>query len=642
MRPYDRRRTLASLGTLVALVTTGLGITASPAGAAWPTGGTAKMSPEGNSSRAVIDDAGRVTAFLSSGNVWVAEVGGPATKVTNDGRAKEPAISGDGNVVAFTSDARLTPEDGNDYEDIYVYNRASRAITMVSVGTAGPSFSPSLNGDGRIIAYSAPGTAASPEDIFLRTMGQAGPGLRLGNGQAVCDCHHPSISNDGNIITYESVDTGVWMFDRGANRLVSVSPRPAADPFVSADGTSVAFQSQGTVSVYDRRNGGIFTLPQDGAHPVLSGDGSLVVFQSGFITPGDTNSAEDVLAFDRNGGGPGPDNKPVGQLYRVSTSKFGGAGNFGSFLPAVSGDGGNVVFESMATDLIDNDANSARDVFLRQPGNPIGPTCPASGCPLPDPPAIPGAYWMVASDGGIFSFSSGPARFFGSAGNIRLNQPIVGMTASPSGQGYWFVASDGGIFSYGDAKFFGSTGNIKLNKPIVGMASTPTGKGYWLVATDGGIFSFGDAKFFGSTGNIKLNKPIVGMAATPTGQGYWMVASDGGIFAFGDAKFFGSTGDIKLNKPIVGMAANPNGGGYWLVATDGGIFAFGSSRFLGSTGDIKLNQPIVGMAATRSGGGYWFVSSDGGIFRFGDAGFWGSMGDKKLNKPIVGMASAGA
>jgi hypothetical protein len=45
------------------------------------------------------------------------------------------------------------------------------------------------------------------------------------------------------------------------------------------------------------------------------------------------------------------------------------------------------------------------------------------------------------------------------------------MAASPSGQGYWLVASDGGIFSYGDALFHGSTGAITLNKPIVGMSA---------------------------------------------------------------------------------------------------------------------------------------------------------------------------
>jgi hypothetical protein len=72
------------------------------------------------------------------------------------------------------------------------------------------------------------------------------------------------------------------------------------------------------------------------------------------------------------------------------------------------------------------------------------------------------------------------------------------MAATPGGGGYWLVASDGGIFSYGDANFFGSAGAIPLNKPIVGMAATTTGSGYILVASDGGIFSYGDANFFGS------------------------------------------------------------------------------------------------------------------------------------------------
>ena len=129
------------------------------------------------------------------------------------------------------------------------------------------------------------------------------------------------------------------------------------------------------------------------------------------------------------------------------------------------------------------------------------------------------------------------------------------MASTPNGLGYWLVASDGGIFSFGNAGFFGSRGGQPLNKPIVGMAATPDGGGYWLVASDGGIFSYGDARFFGSRGGQPLNKPIVGMAATPDGAGYWLVASDGGVFSYGDAAFFGSRGGQPLNKPIVGMAA---------------------------------------------------------------------------------------
>jgi hypothetical protein len=32
----------------------------------------------------------------------------------------------------------------------------------------------------------------------------------------------------------------------------------------------------------------------------------------------------------------------------------------------------------------------------------------------------------------------------------------VGMAATPTGKGYWLVAADGGIFTFGDAVFAGS------------------------------------------------------------------------------------------------------------------------------------------------------------------------------------------
>jgi hypothetical protein len=251
-------------------------------------------------------------------------------------------------------------------------------------------------------------------------------------------------------------------------------------------------------------------------------------------------------------------------------------------------------------------------------------------------PAGPG-YWMVASDGGVFSYGS--ARFFGSTGNIRLNQPIVGMAPTTTGLGYWMVATDGGIFSFGDATFHGSTGAIKLNRPIVGMAPTPSGRGYWLVASDGGIFSFGDARFFGSTGAVKLNKPIVGMAATPTGGGYWLVASDGGIFAFGDARFFGSTGAITLAKPITGLAATRSGEGYWMVASDGGVFAFGDAAFHGAGPQrpAATARSVVTVVPSPTGAGYWQAAASGELLAFGDAVSLGHPGS--LSKPIVGMAA---
>ena len=88
------------------------------------------------------------------------------------------------------------------------------------------------------------------------------------------------------------------------------------------------------------------------------------------------------------------------------------------------------------------------------------------------------------ADGGVLAV--GNARSLGST--PALNQPIVGTAPTPDAGGYWLVASDGGIFTFGDAGFYGSMGGQPLNQPIVGMASTPDGRGYWFVASDGGIF----------------------------------------------------------------------------------------------------------------------------------------------------------
>ncbi|TML19484.1 MAG: DUF3494 domain-containing protein, partial [Actinobacteria bacterium] len=67
-------------------------------------------------------------------------------------------------------------------------------------------------------------------------------------------------------------------------------------------------------------------------------------------------------------------------------------------------------------------------------------------------------------------------------GAVTLTNDTFTNPCAPAGNGYWLVASDGGIFSFGDATFHGSTGSMVLNRPIVGMASKTTGAGYWLVA----------------------------------------------------------------------------------------------------------------------------------------------------------------
>jgi cell wall-associated NlpC family hydrolase len=168
----------------------------------------------------------------------------------------------------------------------------------------------------------------------------------------------------------------------------------------------------------------------------------------------------------------------------------------------------------------------------------------------------------------------------------------VGLAPTHDGLGYWMVATDGGIFSYGDAQFYGSTGNLVLNKPVVGMATTPDGNGYWMVASDGGIFSYGDAGFYGSTGSIVLNQPIVAMAPTPDGRGYWLVAEDGGIFAFGDAPFYGSVAGTT-GEPVEKLVSTTTGKGYWVLEQNGTAVAVGDASGQQLPSQILLFQPVT-------------------------------------------------
>ena len=166
-----------------------------------------------------------------------------------------------------------------------------------------------------------------------------------------------------------------------------------------------------------------------------------------------------------------------------------------------------------------------------------------------------------------------------------------GHGSTPDARGYWLVASDGGVFSFGNAAFHGSRRGPVSNKPIVAIASTPDGGGYWLVASDGGVFGFGNAAFYGST-------------AGPAQQAHrrhrlhpqwrWLLAGRRPTAGSSPSATPASTARpvrTPLNKPIVGMATTPGGGGYWLVASDGGIFGFGDAGFYGSRARPRSTSP---------------------------------------------------
>jgi hypothetical protein len=155
-------------------------------------------------------------------------------------------------------------------------------------------------------------------------------------------------------------------------------------------------------------------------------------------------------------------------------------------------------------------------------------------------------------DAGRFPANGQPGQPDDMSGFV-LNGPVIDSSPTPSGNGYYMVASDGGVFTFGDATFVGSMGGQALNQPVQGLVPDPDNKGYWLVASDGGVFAF-SARFLGSLGSTPLNRPIVGMVAH--GNGYLMVGSDGGAFNYSTLPFFGSTGSNPAPDAVFAIAGS--------------------------------------------------------------------------------------
>jgi hypothetical protein len=265
--------------------------------------------------------------------------------------------------------------------------------------------------------------------------------------------------------------------------------------------------------------------------------------------------------------------------------------------------------------------------------------------PAPTAPTGQHGYWLVGSDGGIFSFGS--AQFYGSTGSLTLQRPVVGITPTADDKGYWLVASDGGIFSFGNAGFYGSIPGLglapagssaprRLNAPIVGMVPSADGRGYFMVAADGGVFAFGDAKFAGSCPGIGgCSGAAVAVMPDASGNGYWLVTAGGNVYTFGDAAYYGAPGN--LGTPVTSALRTPDGLGYWILYANGGVLFYGDATYYGSPlfDQPPSPTPDTAIFTTSDGGGYWVASANGAVYNYGDAPNDGGMAGQHLNGSII-------
>lgn len=273
-------------------------------------------------------------------------------------RSRTPYLSSDGRFTAFQSDAsNLVSDDTNGLEDVFVRDRQAGVTSRVSVATGGiqsiggPSTVPTISGDGSVVVFSSRATNLVPNDtngvadIFAHDRG-TGTTTRLSVDSAGAQANGISdtacVSADGRLVVFSS----------DATNLVSGDTNGAADIFLH-DRQTGATSRISVSSAGAQGNDGSFD-------PYISSDGSTVVFSSlaTDLVPGDTNGVRDVFVRDL----------AAGTTTRVSVSSSGVQSNGGSafdFLAQVtSADGRFVIFDSVATNLVDPPTNGFRQVYL--------------------------------------------------------------------------------------------------------------------------------------------------------------------------------------------------------------------------------------------------------------------------------------
>ena len=147
-----------------------------------------------------------------------------------------------------------------------------------------------------------------------------------------------AVSADGRYVAFASRASNLVRNDRNNSKDVFVKD------LISGQTTRVSVTSGGGES-----NG-------DSSSPSISADGRYVAFETAAsnLVSGDNNGYGDVIVHDRQ----------TGQTVRVSVDSSGREGNHASMLPAISGNGRHVAFQSMASNLVSGDSNVQGDIFV--------------------------------------------------------------------------------------------------------------------------------------------------------------------------------------------------------------------------------------------------------------------------------------
>lgn len=178
--------------------------------------------------------------------VSVGSLGAEGNDQSGDG-----SISADGRFVAFGSEAtNLVPGDSNGRNDVFVHDRQSGIVSLISRDASGiqgneDSYGPIITPDGRYVLFTSyatnfvTGDTNSRTDIFIHdrvtgSIERANLGA-LGS-QCIDWCYYPSITADGRHISFDTRDTTLVSGDTNREPDVFVRDRGPALPVIGKSG----------------------------------------------------------------------------------------------------------------------------------------------------------------------------------------------------------------------------------------------------------------------------------------------------------------------------------------------------------------------------------------------------------------------
>ena len=273
--------------------------------------------------------------------------------------SREAAISANGHSVAFLSKSKLTANDAHTSKDIYVRDLTRRTTELVSVGLAGASvngssFQPSIDGNGRRVAFTSRASNLVPhdgirEDVFVRdrdTHETSKVDVSSAGERANSEAGFATISADGRFVAFSS----------DATNLAAGDTTPAEDVFVRD------LENRTTQRVSVSTSGGEANDSSTATGYGLSRHGRFVAFGSfaSNLVEDDTNRRPDAFVRD----------VARGTTRRVSVGNAGQQGNAESFARGISLDGRFVGFDTRASNLVGGDTNRKADAFVRGPLRP--------------------------------------------------------------------------------------------------------------------------------------------------------------------------------------------------------------------------------------------------------------------------------